>query len=233
MLSCLVWDVDDTLYDRAIPIGEACEEATGFVVKDRRAFYDRFQRHSYEVFYQVERGELSLEASRIHRITSTLEEEGFCISKEQAERFQELYAKKQQEIRLSPGMEKVLQGCQKVGIPMAVFTNGPSGHQRKKIEALGLSRYIPEDRFCISQELGVAKPDPKAFVLAEEKLGFAPGELCLVGDSWESDVMGAKNAGWEAIWYRPFGEGASGDSLVASATNEEELLQTILLLFNR
>ncbi len=218
----LVWDIDDTLYDRALPITEACEEATGFSIRDRRDFYRRFQVHSNEVFYEVERGALSLEDSRVLRITRTLAELGWSITPRQARLFQRLYLERQRAIRLSPGMEDLMEGCQRAGIPMAVLTNGPYDHQREKYKALGLERWIPEERLCISQELGSAKPDPACFLAAQKRLGREAGDCLLVGDSLISDVQGALRAGWRAIWYCPQGP-REGEDFSPMAREEGEL----------
>jgi putative hydrolase of the HAD superfamily len=44
--------------------------------------------------------------------------------------------------------------------------------------------------------------------VAERQLGLAPGACVLVGDHPLNDVIGAKRAGWHAIWLDRDGEGA-------------------------
>jgi putative hydrolase of the HAD superfamily len=51
-----------------------------------------------------------------------------------------------------------------------------------------------------SDEVGVRKPDPRIFRIAAEKLGVAPNEIIHVGDNLKSDVWGAKNAGFTAVY---------------------------------
>jgi putative hydrolase of the HAD superfamily len=80
-----------------------------------------------------------------------------------------------------------------------VLTNGPSGFQRRKLEASGLGPEL--DAIAISGELGVAKPDPEAFERALELLGTKAEETAMVGDSLENDVLGALGAGLaEVVW---------------------------------
>ena len=43
------------------------------------------------------------------------------------------------------------------------------------------------------------KPHPEIFLYALKKAGLAPEEVVHVGDSYYSDVLGAKNAGISAI----------------------------------
>jgi putative hydrolase of the HAD superfamily len=59
------------------------------------------------------------------------------------------------------------------------------------------------DRFAsvsYSQEVGVSKPDPRLFRLMLGRAGRRPAEAVYIGDSWESDYLGAREAGLRAIW---------------------------------
>lgn len=66
------------------------------------------------------------------------------------------------------------------------------------LERLGLTSLIP-NRF-LSAEMGLLKPDPEAFETVQKRLGLFPGQLAMVGDSWNDDILGALRAGWTAIW---------------------------------
>ena len=52
----------------------------------------------------------------------------------------------------------------------------------------------------ISSELGYRKPDPRVFQKALARLGLAREEVVYVGDSWEHDMIGARDAGIRGIW---------------------------------
>lgn len=51
-----------------------------------------------------------------------------------------------------------------------------------------------------SSRLGISKPDGRIFELAVGKLGSRPEETLHVGDSYERDIVAAKNAGLKAAW---------------------------------
>lgn len=53
----------------------------------------------------------------------------------------------------------------------------------------------------ISDVIGYTKPDVKAFETVQEKMKLDPEETWFIGDTFEVDVIGAKNAGWRVIWY--------------------------------
>ena len=66
------------------------------------------------------------------------------------------------------------------------------------LERLGLTSLI-SNRF-LSAETGFLKPEPGAFETVQKRLSLFPGQIAMVGDSWNDDVLGALEAGWTAIW---------------------------------
>ncbi len=64
-------------------------------------------------------------------------------------------------------------------------------------EELGVANYFA----CIlaSEAVGVAKPGPRIFEMALERLAVAPAEALHVGDNYYADVLGARRAGMQGI----------------------------------
>lgn len=79
---------------------------------------------------------------------------------------------------------------------LGVLTNGPPEWQRAKLRENDLAGYF--DAVVASYEAGAHKPDAAPFDLAERRL--SADEHVMVGDS-ESDVEGARAAGWTAVRY--------------------------------
>jgi putative hydrolase of the HAD superfamily len=52
--------------------------------------------------------------------------------------------------------------------------------------------------FCSSQ-IAYSKPHPEFFARVQAALGFDAHEILLVGDDWQADFRGARNAGWQAL----------------------------------
>ena len=71
--------------------------------------------------------------------------------------------------------------------------------QYRKIKKLGLEKYC--DKLVTSEEAGHEKPHPYMFIMALQKLGLQPNEVCMIGDSYKKDVFGATNLGMAAIWF--------------------------------
>ncbi len=57
------------------------------------------------------------------------------------------------------------------------------------------------DELVISAEVGMAKPDPRIYLLAAERLGVLPEEAVFVDDFIEN-VQGARQVGMQAIHFR-------------------------------
>ena len=101
---------------------------------------------------------------------------------------------------LGPLTRALLEDVQEAGIPVAIVTNGGSAMQSRKIDASGLRGLV--DAVIISEELGVAKPDPRIFEHALAQIGAAAAASLFVGDNPEADILGAKGAGMRAAWLR-------------------------------
>ncbi len=71
------------------------------------------------------------------------------------------------------------------------------------LERLGLTEAISIRG--LSADLGAVKPEPEAFEALAKRLGLFPGNLVMVGDSWNDDIEGALAAGWTAIWINRHG----------------------------
>jgi putative hydrolase of the HAD superfamily len=56
-----------------------------------------------------------------------------------------------------------------------------------------------------SSVAGVRKPDPEIFRLGVKALGFAAGEIVVIGDSYDKDVAPASSAGCRTIWLKRTG----------------------------
>ena len=106
-------------------------------------------------------------------------------------------------------MDGALEFVKKVkeGIPDAriyIASNGATVNAKGRIASTGLDKYI--DYLFISEDLGVTKPDVSFFNICLDKIG-EPGASCImIGDSLSSDMLGAKNASIDSVWFMPSGD---------------------------
>ena len=103
-----------------------------------------------------------------------------------------------------PGAEQVLHKLRSAGLRIGLLTNGAPDLQREKIEASGLGMHF--DAAVVSGEIGTGKPEPEIFRHLLEKLGVAPAESLMVGNSLARDIVGAKRAGLSSCWIALEGE---------------------------
>jgi FMN hydrolase / 5-amino-6-(5-phospho-D-ribitylamino)uracil phosphatase len=110
------------------------------------------------------------------------------------------------DLRLFPGVETVFPMVReavsrhdpKASRPIGIVTNGPTEVQRAKLDLLGIERLV--DFVLVSEEFGVAKPDPAIFREALRLAEVEPDEAIFVGDSVEFDMAGARAAGIPTVW---------------------------------
>lgn len=82
---------------------------------------------------------------------------------------------------------------------LGVISNGGSNSQRSKMKKTELDKVFASDHIWISGEVGVAKPDPRIFLLAAEKIGESPEHCLYVGDLDQVDGVGAEAAGFQYL----------------------------------
>jgi putative hydrolase of the HAD superfamily len=84
-------------------------------------------------------------------------------------------------------------------LPKAILTNGPSDIQRAAIRASGLEDFFETILVSGDADVGFAKPHPRIFELACERLEVAPSEALMIGDNLRLDVEAALAVGLQAI----------------------------------
>lgn len=220
----LIFDIDDTLYSQMQPLLDACEGCLGRKLDDPERFYRIFCKRSGEMFLFSESGQVSIEQSRIYRITNTMKDMEIPFTEEMAREFQRRYQENQSRLRVSETLSGILDTCKKKEIPMGIITNGPLNHQLNKYRSMNLEKWIPEERVLVSAGVGVAKPDVRIFRLAEERMKLDRENTYMIGDSYENDILGAMNAGWNTIWMNhhkyPVPEGVKAPDYIAYSEAE-------------
>ena len=207
-MRAVIFDLDDTLYNQLQPFERAVGQFMDLEEGELEALYLAFRYRADEVFEDSVKGVLSMRDMHTYRMKAAFADRGIEISSERAYAIQEAYADQQGHLDLTAGSQEVFAFCQEKRLALGLITNGPHLHQLKKIQALGLHDWIPEELTIISGQVGLTKPDVEIFRLMERRLKLAPEDICYLGDSFENDVVGAKAAGWKAVWYNHRGRQA-------------------------
>ncbi|TDD62842.1 HAD family hydrolase [Kribbella antibiotica] len=106
----------------------------------------------------------------------------------------------------------------------AVVTNGTVLQQTLKLEHTGIATAV--DFWCISEAVGIRKPDARIFALAAEGAGAAL-DGWMVGDQPAHDVQGGHNAGLHTILIGSASGPPAPDHQFASIHDALTLLRTV------
>jgi HAD superfamily hydrolase (TIGR01509 family) len=199
----ILFDVDDTLFDRELAqrrvAGQIADRfADLFAGMERDQVVCAFME-SDRIATQRFEATGAVDAARAGRMEVFLDLLG--LKKERAGELTAMY------IASYPRIEAAIAGARPVvaalykRFRLGVVSNGISDVQYQKLETLGIRCRF--ECILLSEELGIRKPDPRIFRQAAEILAVEPRECLYVGDSYESDVLGAQEAGMQACWFNP------------------------------
>lgn len=200
----VILDLDDTLFDDT-----ACTRMGLRALTQRHGLScdadDLFRRHAAHI-HTIDpllfRGELDARGARTLRFVRLLTDLGVPTPDGEAATviYREAY---RAAWALLDGAVDVLHTLRRAGVKTAVLTNYVREVQREKLAHFGLEPLL--DAVLCVDDIGCAKPDPRAYHAACAALHVAPAQAVMVGDSWEKDVQGARNAGLGAVWVNRSG----------------------------
>ena len=107
---------------------------------------------------------------------------------------------------------------------IALVSNGVSAIQRSRLAKCPLTPLF--DAIVISEEVGVAKPDPRLLHVAMEMLGCTDkAQAVMMGDSLSADIPAAVNAGVDSIFFSL--KGKTSDAATYTVFNHQEALKIL------
>jgi HAD superfamily hydrolase (TIGR01549 family) len=205
--SAVFFDLDDTLFDHILTARAALR-----VLRAEEAMFRRrplaeicaeYSRLLEAVQADVLAGRTTIDAARAARFVRLAE---FCgrtvepaVAAELSRRYRAQY---QLARRPVPGAQRLLErlrGRTKIGI----ITNNQLAEQEEKLAFLGLRHLV--DVLVVSEEVGAAKPDARIFRAALDRAGATADDAVMLGDTWATDIVGARSVGLRAIWFNRFG----------------------------
>lgn len=223
--SWIALDADGTIFD----YDQAELNALTKTFRQYDLLFDSVVRSSYSkinagLWAAFERGEVSSKDLRVLRF----EELGksingnFCASQ-----LSDTYLRNlgDQSILLPDAFEVVEKLSQDFGLVLA--TNGIAEVQRSRFSASGLTSFFSE--LVISDEIGIAKPDPGFFSELFSRIGDPDREdVLMVGDSLSSDIAGGAGFGIDTCWLNASNE--ANNSRVEPTFEIEQIIELPLLM---
>ncbi|MDD3159426.1 MAG: HAD family hydrolase [Candidatus ainarchaeum sp.] len=121
------------------------------------------------------------------------------INNENLEReLNEIYLNRFDKIKYFPEVRSTLEKLNKNKYSVALLSNAESLHSEEIIEKLKLTKYF--DYLGFSFNFGDVKPNKIVFEKILNEFNVNSNEAIMVGDSLESDIMGANNCKIHSCW---------------------------------
>jgi putative hydrolase of the HAD superfamily len=125
---------------------------------------------------------------------------GFNISDGIVNRFVEIYYQPvTEQITLISGAEKILDKCHSQGLILGLVSNSifPEKFHRAEMDRFDILRYF--DFTIFSSTAGTRKPGGLIFDMALTKAGVEADRAIFIGDRYDVDIVGARNAGITSV----------------------------------
>lgn len=190
MISTVVFDMDDTLYDEV----EYCK--SGFCAVAKWIVDDK-GLDSWEEFYNVLWGEF--ESGNRHTVfNAVLERFGIAYDNAFIQNMVEVYRQHFPSISLPAESEEVLNALH-AEYKLALLTDGFLPGQRLKVEALGIEKYFRSIIYTEMLGREYWKPSPKGFEKILEDLNEKSENCIYVGDNLVKDFIAPNKSGFRTV----------------------------------
>ncbi|WP_202844365.1 HAD-IA family hydrolase [Luteimonas saliphila] len=183
----IVFDLDDTLVDHKVWMAAKILGTYEAVARDWVPA-DTFRTRALQL---VDEGERALLIDRL----------ATCFSWTEAQRMTIIEAYRGIRIAptpLYPDVEPVLSELAAAGFRLAILTDNPVATQRAKIEAAPALQVVSS--IVYARDSGNEKPAASAFSAAATSLGLPPEDVCMVGDNYFRDALGAIRSGYSCAF---------------------------------
>jgi putative hydrolase of the HAD superfamily len=200
----VLFDMDDTLFDHAGALAAGIADLRSVEPmlqrSSLRSLVERYQRLLDTVFPGAPGSPVTVGEARNERFRRLRVALGGSDDLEAAVRWSSHYREAYQAARRPVAGAIPLLRALHARASVGVVTNNQTLEQVGKLQHLGLDRWV--DFLITSEAAGHSKPDARIFELALYRARCEPKEAIMVGDTWETDVVGAARAGVPAVWLR-------------------------------
>ena len=208
----LLADLDDTLFDHSYATSQALgvlhAEVPAFGGWAREELVARHHVILEEIHQAVLAGRVTIDVARITRFQRLLDAAGAPSDASREARdgdaahvariYRERYEAAWQPV---PGALALAAEVRRAGVGLIIVTNNVTREQELKLRHCGLMPYV--DALITSESTSATKPDPRIFEAALAAARVPAAEAVMLGDSWSTDIAGARAAGVRPVWFNP------------------------------
>lgn len=197
----LFFDLDNTLWDFDANSRQAMKETLDFMgiatqdssFDDFFVLYEEINDALWKQYQQKKISKTKLTTERFSRSMATLNTGNW-----EPEAINNLYLEKMAlQTKLVSGCRETLDWLKSKGYHLHLITNGFDEVQRKKMINSQLNHFF--ESIFTSEIIQSNKPDREIFEHAIKSANAKKAKSVMIGDNWETDILGAANFGIDAI----------------------------------
>ena len=192
-ISGIIYDLDDTLISR--------DEAfySGFTTKFYENFVDQ-NNIDFETFFQImkDADKLTKWSPEKENLFNELRKK-IELNKENDFYVNFFWDSIVKSVKPDLEANKHLEKLNRIKFPWGVLTNGYK-YQHEKMKRSGVGNLAPF--YIVSGDFGCHKPCKDVFIEASKKIDLPCEEILFVGDTAETDIIGAQSVGMKTAWIR-------------------------------
>ena len=186
ILRAVVFDLDNVLYDEKDYIYAAFNSIALFLS-------ERSSLSEDEIYSKLAR-DLENKGSMYPRLFNDAMDD-LGLKQHLVTEILRLYATVDSSIKLFPEAKNTLMVLRRLGLKLALVTNGGVRIQRNKVRLLRVEGLFDTVVYARETQFAKEKPHPEAYIAALQKLGVGAEEALCVGDNPHTDFLGAKQLG--------------------------------------
>lgn len=230
--SDLFIDFDDTLYDTHGNAVIALKELFEALQLDRyfpepELFYDEYWKTNIDLWTRYSKEEITRDYLIVERfrrplsfgigLDPTVE---YCLKT--SDLFLDFCSSKP---GLVEGAQELVDYLKAKGYRMHICSNGFHEVQYKKLRACGL--YDHFDTIILSEDAGANKPSQLFFDYALQKSGAVKDTTLMIGDNFNTDILGAKQAGLDTAYFNRYPDYPATEPVTFEVTTLKELMDIL------
>lgn len=231
-ISDLFIDFDDTLYDTHGNAVIALHELFDLLHLERyfhdpQVFYDEYWKANIDLWTRYSKGEITRDYLIVERFRKPFSfgeglntDEAYCL--EASDRFLDFCSCKP---GLVEGAKELMDYFRNRGYRLHMCSNGFHEVQYKKLRACGLYEYF--DTIILSEDAGYNKPAPEYFDYAFKKSGAKKESTLMIGDNFQTDILGAKRVGLRVAYFNRYPEYPATEPIDYEVTSLRQLMDIL------
>lgn len=211
----LFFDLDNTLWDFTTNSRLAMEQTmtqNGLISKfpSFGAFFEVYERINHSLWSDYHTKKITKQKLIIERFSRSMQ--AFGINDYDWIELNGLYLENMAlQTQLFPGTVETLTTLKSKGYQMHIITNGFKEVQYSKLSSCGLDRFFT--KVFISEDVKTTKPHRQIFEHALKSTNASKKRSIMIGDSWETDIIGALNFGMDQIMFLNHGQNPVPESV--------------------